>query len=62
VRAVLQRVSQAQVSIEDRVVGRIGRGFVVLLGVAEGDSERDASPSGRHQLGARPSFTGAALN
>jgi len=42
-RAVLQRVSRAEVRIEGRVVGRIARGFVVLLGVAAGDAESDAA-------------------
>ena len=42
-RAVVQRVSHAEVRIEGRVVGKIGRGFVVLLGVAGGDSDADAA-------------------
>lgn len=42
-RAVVQRVSRAEVSIDGRVVGRIGLGFVVLLGVARDDSEQDAA-------------------
>ena len=42
-RAVLQRVSRAEVRIEGRVVGRIARGLVVLLGVAAGDAESDAA-------------------
>lgn len=42
-RAVLQRVSRAEVRIEGRVVGKIARGFLVLLGVAAGDTESDAS-------------------
>jgi D-aminoacyl-tRNA deacylase len=42
VRAVVQRVSRAEVRVGDRVAGRIGRGFVVLLGVAEGDNNADA--------------------
>ena len=37
VRAVVQRVSEATVTVADRQVGAIGRGFVVLLGVARGD-------------------------
>jgi D-aminoacyl-tRNA deacylase len=41
-RAVVQRVSQAQVTVEREVVGRIGRGMLVLLGVAQTDSEADA--------------------
>jgi len=42
VKALLQRVSGASVSIADEEVGRIGRGLVVFLGVANGDAERDA--------------------
>ena len=42
-RAVVQRVSRAEVRIEGRVVGKIARGFVVLLGVAEGDTDADAA-------------------
>ncbi|MBV8559066.1 MAG: D-tyrosyl-tRNA(Tyr) deacylase [Planctomycetaceae bacterium] len=41
-RAVLQRVSRASVEVEGRVVGRIGRGWLVLLGVARGDRDDDA--------------------
>lgn len=41
-RACVQRVSRAQVSIGGEVWGRIGPGVVVLLGVADGDTERDA--------------------
>jgi D-tyrosyl-tRNA(Tyr) deacylase len=42
VKALLQRVSAASVSVAGEVVGRIGRGVVVLVGVAHGDSEKDA--------------------
>lgn len=38
-RALLQRVSRAEVRIDGEVVGRIGRGLVVLLGVAPDDDE-----------------------
>jgi D-tyrosyl-tRNA(Tyr) deacylase len=41
-RACVQRVRQAQVTVEGEVVGRIGPGLLVLLGVAEGDEEDDA--------------------
>lgn len=41
-RAVVQRVTDADVSVENQVKGSIGRGFVVLLGVEEGDNETDA--------------------
>jgi D-tyrosyl-tRNA(Tyr) deacylase len=42
VKALLQRVTRASVSVAGEVVGRIGRGAVVLVGVAQGDSEKDA--------------------
>jgi D-tyrosyl-tRNA(Tyr) deacylase len=42
-RAVLQRVSEARVSVGEEVLGRIASGSVVLLGVAEGDTDADAS-------------------
>jgi D-aminoacyl-tRNA deacylase len=41
-RAVVQRVTSAQVSVADRLAGRIGAGMLVLLGVAPGDTEQDA--------------------
>ena len=40
-RAVAQRVSEASVSVNGDVVAHIGAGMLVLLGVAEGDSEKD---------------------
>jgi D-tyrosyl-tRNA(Tyr) deacylase len=42
VKALLQRVTGASVSIGGDVVGRIGQGLVVFVGVASGDSEKDA--------------------
>ena len=41
-RAVIQRVSQASVEIDNKVVGSIGNGFVVLLGITMEDDEKDA--------------------
>jgi len=41
-RAVVQRVSRAQVSVDGEVVGRIDRGLLVLLGVGSDDGEADA--------------------
>jgi D-tyrosyl-tRNA(Tyr) deacylase len=38
-RACIQRVSQAEVTVDDEVIGRIGRGLVVLLGVAHEDGQ-----------------------
>ncbi|MBO6305028.1 MAG: D-tyrosyl-tRNA(Tyr) deacylase, partial [Selenomonadaceae bacterium] len=41
-RAVVTRVSEANVKIEGKTVGQIGKGFLVLLGVGEGDTEENA--------------------
>lgn len=40
-RAVIQRVSRASVVIDARTTGEIGQGLLVLLGVGEGDTEKD---------------------
>jgi D-tyrosyl-tRNA(Tyr) deacylase len=41
-RAVLQRVSSAHVQVDGHTIGVIDTGWLVLLGVAQGDTERDA--------------------
>lgn len=41
-RTVIQRVLRAQVTVDQKVVGAIKQGLVVLLGVEEGDTELDA--------------------
>ena len=41
-RALLQRVSKARVTVEGEEVGAIEKGFVVLLGVAQNDSQAEA--------------------
>ena len=41
-RAVIQRVSSASVAVDGEVVGSCERGYLILLGVAEGDAELDA--------------------
>ena len=38
-RALLQRVSKASVTVEDKVISQIGKGLVVLLGIGHGDGE-----------------------
>ena len=40
-RAVIQRVSQAKVVVDDDTVGQIGKGFMILLGVHEQDTQTD---------------------
>ena len=41
-RAVIQRVSRASVSIDGEIKGSCNKGFLILLGVGKGDSEREA--------------------
>ena len=41
-RAVIQRVTQASVAVDGKTVGRCGRGFMLLLGVVDGDTEHEA--------------------
>ena len=41
-RAVVQRVKESWVTVENEVIGRIDRGLLVLLGVAKGDTSADA--------------------
>ena len=41
-RALVQRVSRASVTIDGKVHGAIDKGFLVLLGITEGDTEADA--------------------
>lgn len=40
-RALIQRVSSGKVSIEGKIVGEISKGYVILLGVKEGDSGKE---------------------
>lgn len=40
-RAVLQRVKEASVTVEGKITGKIGPGLLVLLGVGKGDTEAD---------------------
>lgn len=41
-KAVLQRVLHASVEVDGRIVGQCDKGLMILLGVAEGDTEKDA--------------------
>ncbi|MCT4621465.1 MAG: D-aminoacyl-tRNA deacylase [Marinisporobacter sp.] len=40
-RAVIQRVKEAKVSVEGKITGKVDEGFLVLLGVEEEDTEKD---------------------
>jgi len=40
-RAVIQRVARSSVSVDGAIVSETGRGFMVLLGITEGDGEKD---------------------
>jgi D-tyrosyl-tRNA(Tyr) deacylase len=52
-RTVVQRVSQASVSIEGEPVGTIGPGVVVLVGISQGDTEEQAEWLARKIAGLR---------
>jgi len=52
-RAVVQRVTRAQVTVGDEVVGKIGPGLLVLLGVAKSDTQADADYLASKILGLR---------
>lgn len=41
-RAVVQRVSNSSVTVDEQITGQIGKGLMVLIGVEEGDTEKDA--------------------
>ncbi len=42
-RAVAQRVARAKVTVDEKIVGEIGKGLVVLLGIARDDTKLDAA-------------------
>jgi D-tyrosyl-tRNA(Tyr) deacylase len=52
-RAVVQRVSRAQVNIDGEVVGKIGAGLLVLLGVSKTDTRADADYLAQKIIGLR---------
>ncbi len=52
-RAVLQRVSRAKVTIDGEVSGEIGKGFLILLGVGPDDTEEQALYLARKCVGMR---------
>ena len=52
-RAVLTRVKSASVTIDGQVVGKIGQGFLILLGVGPNDTERECRCLAEKALGLR---------
>jgi D-tyrosyl-tRNA(Tyr) deacylase len=52
-KAVVQRVSSARVDVSGDTVGEIARGLLVLLGVANGDEEKDAAWMAEKVVGLR---------
>ncbi len=52
-KAVVQRVTRAEVTVDEEVIGKIGHGLVVLLGVAEGDTEKERDLLARKITGLR---------
>lgn len=52
-RAVLTRVKSASVAIDGQVVGKIGQGFLILLGVGPNDTERECRYLAEKALGLR---------
>ena len=52
-KAVVQRVKQGRVTVEGETIGRIEKGFVILLGVARGDTEETARWLARKCAGLR---------
>ena len=52
-RAVIQRVLRSKVTVEEKVIGEIGRGYTILLGVCEEDTKEDADKLIRKIIGLR---------
>jgi len=52
-RALLQRVQEASVSVEGEKISSIGQGLMVLLGIAKGDSVQDAAYLARKMVNLR---------
>ena len=52
-RAVVQRVSESSVTVDNEIVGQIGKGLMVLLGVEEGDTENEVVYMAQKILGLR---------
>ena len=52
-RAILTRVKSASVTIDGEITGKIGRGFLILLGVGPNDTEKECRYLAEMALGLR---------
>ncbi len=52
-RFLIQRVSEASVSVDRQIIGSIGKGFLVLIGISQTDTQSDADKMIRKLLGLR---------
>lgn len=52
-RFVIQRVSRASVTVDEKVIGRIGQGYLVLIGVGKEDTREEADRLVKKMLGLR---------
>ena len=50
-RALLQRVRRADVTVDGEVIGKIGQGLLVFLGVMDGDTESEMERSEERRVG-----------
>ena len=52
-KVVIQRVTRAQVTVDNEIIGKIDKGYLVLLGVAQGDDKATAERIAKKLLGLR---------
>ena len=52
-KVVIQRVTRAQVTVDNEIIGQIGQGYLVLLGVAQDDDKATAERIAKKMLGLR---------
>ena len=52
-KIVIQRVEHASVSVDEKICGKIGKGFLVLLGVGQDDTEKDCERLAAKMIGLR---------
>ena len=52
-RFIIQRVAESEVKVDGDVIGRIGKGFMVLIGVCDSDTREIADKMGKKMLGLR---------